>query len=163
MPTTTANGTIIPDPPALYRPPTQTITGSAVDAAAAKNVAATSAQAAASKSLGAGQRGSSRRRKRKMRGGVAPVNMNAQIPNLPEGGTIKGVSHEQNHLKAVDNLNQLRASAVGDSLINAQPKQHGGSRKKKRKTKRNGRHSKRNNRGGRSKRSTRRRRNSGVL
>jgi hypothetical protein len=71
-----------------------------------------------------------------MRGGVAPVNMNAQIPSLPEGGTIPGVSHAQNHLKAVDNLNQIRASAAGDSLINAQPKQHGGSSKKKRKTKR---------------------------
>ena len=164
MPTTGADGTIYPDPPALHKPPTQTITGSAVDAGAAKNAAATAAQASAAKSLGAGQHGSSRRRRRrKMRGGVAPVNMNAQIPSLPEGGTIPGVSHAQNHLDAVNNLNQIRASAGGDSLINAQPKQHGGSSKKKRKTKRNGRHSKRNNRGGRSRRSTRRRRNSRVL
>jgi hypothetical protein len=163
MPTTGADGTIYPDPPALHKPPVQTITGSAVDAGAAKNAAATAAQASAAKSLGAGQHGSSRRRRRKMRGGVAPVNMNAQIPSLPEGGTIPGVSHAQNHLKAVDNLNQIRASAAGDQLINAQPKQHGGSSKKKRKTKRNGRHSKRNNRGSRSRRSTRRRRNSRVL
>ncbi len=95
----------------------QNLQGSALEAAAAKTLAAQASQAAAAKSLGAGQKGASRKRRRQ-RGGV---NLNANIPSIPEAGTIPGVSHTQNHLNAVNTLNQLRHDQVYDGLINATP------------------------------------------
>ncbi len=73
-----------------------------------------------------------------MRGGGP----NATIPSLPEAGTIPGVSHAGVHLAGVDNLNQIRASAVGDSLSNAAPytPRMGGKRTRR---KANGRRNKR--------------------
>jgi hypothetical protein len=123
------NGRIIHAAPALHQNPVQTLPGgSALEAAAAKTIAAQQQQAAAAKSLGAGQHGSGRRRRRKLRGG----NQNVVLPSLPEGGTIPGVSHEKNHIDAVNNLNQLRADKVGDADINATPLKIGGTKRRRR-------------------------------
>ena len=117
--------------PPLHIPPTQNITGSLIDAASAKTMAAQETLANAVKSLGAGQKGAGRRKKR--RGGA--VTLNAQVPMLPEAGTIKGISHETNHINAVDTLNQIRADGVYEQHINAQPIQVAGRlRKTRRKT-----------------------------
>jgi hypothetical protein len=138
----------------------QTITGSPIDAAASKTLAAHAQQVATAKAMGAGQKGSSRRhkKKRRMRGGV---NLNASIPSLPEAGTIPGVSHAQNHLNAVNNLNQVRADGVYDGLHSATPRSMGG--KRSRKVKKNGRSHKRTHRRKHSKHATRNRRSRHVL
>jgi len=115
---------IINSGPPLHTGFVQHVQGGPIDAAAAKTLAAHQSQVAAAKSLGAGQKGASRRR-RKMRGGV---NLNANIPSIPEAGTIPGVSHAQNHLNAVNNLNQIRHDAVYDGLSNATPMKMGGFR-----------------------------------
>ncbi len=153
---TAPNGQIIATGgPPLVNGYTQRIEGSPLDAAAAKTLAAQASQVATSRSLGAGQKGSSRRRRRH-RGGA--LNLNASIPSIPEAGTIKGVSHETNHLNAVNNLNQLRADKIYDGLINAPPiRLTGGTKKRSRKTK-HGRRRNRTHRGKRNKHSSHRRR-----
>jgi hypothetical protein len=119
------NGQIIVNQgPPLHTGFIQHIQGSPLEVAAAKTMTAQASQAAAAKSLGAGQKGSSRKR-RKQRGGV---NLNANIPSIPEAGTIPGVSHTQNHLNAVNNLNQIRSDQVYDGLVNATPIKMGGFR-----------------------------------
>jgi hypothetical protein len=130
-------GRIIPTAPAMYSAPIQKLEGSPLEVASSNTIKGFQSQAAAARSLGAGQKGASRRRKR----GGAALNLNAHIPDLPESGTIKGVSHAQNHLDAVNHLNQIRADKVGDSLINSQPillggKKHGRSRKRTHRRKR---------------------------
>lgn len=115
---------IINSGPPLHTGFVQHIQGSPIDAASAKTLAAQQNQVAAAKSLGAGQKGASRRR-RKMRGGV---NLTANIPSVPEAGTIPGVSHAQNHLNAVNNLNQIRHDQVYDGLIKSTPMKMGGFR-----------------------------------
>lgn len=118
------NGQIIVNSgPPLYTGFTQHIQGSPLEAAAAKTLAAQASQVAAAKALGAGQKGASRLRK--MRGGV---NLTANIPSIPEAGTIPGVSHAQNHINAINNLNQIRHDQVYDGLINATPIKLGGFR-----------------------------------
>jgi hypothetical protein len=134
--TTLPSGQIIPVAPALHTPPVQNQEGSAIEAAARRTMASNAAQIAAFKSLGAGQKGG----RRKFRGGA---NLNASIPFLPTANSIPGVSHEQNHLDGVNNLNQLRASAVGDKLSQAAPYQAGGKRTRR---KANGRGHKRTHR-----------------
>lgn len=134
--TTLPNGQIIPAPVALHTPTTQNIEGSAIEAAATRTTASNAAQVAAFKSLGAGQKGGKR-----YRGGAA--HLNASIPFLPSAGSIPGISHEQNHLDGVNNLNQLRASATGDKLSGAAPYQAGGKRTRR---KANGRGHKRTHR-----------------
>ncbi len=139
--TVTGSGQIIVNSgPPLHTGFIQNITGTPIDAAAAKTLAANAQQVATANSLGAGQKGASRRRRR-MRGGV---NLNASIPSVPEAGSIPGVSHAQNHLDAVNNLNQIRADAVYDGLHNATPMAVGG--KRSRKAKKHGRSHKRTNR-----------------
>jgi hypothetical protein len=156
--TVTSSGQIIVNSgPPLHTGFTQQITGTPIDAAASKTLAAHAQQVAAAKSLGAGQKGASRRRKR-MRGGV---NLNASIPSVPEAGTIAGVSHAQNHLDAVNNLNQIRADKVYDGLHNATPRSVGG--KRSRKVKKNGRSNKRTNRRKHGKHATRNRRARNLL
>jgi hypothetical protein len=115
---------IITSGPPLHTGFIQHMQGGPIDAAAAKTLAAQQSQVAAAKSLGAGQKGSSRRR-RKIRGGV---NLNANIPSLPEAHSIPGVSHAQNHINAINNLNQIRHDQVYDGLINATPMKMGGFR-----------------------------------
>ena len=156
--TVTSNGQIIVNSgPPLHTGFTQQITGTPIDAAANKTLAAHAQQVATAKAMGAGQKGASRRRKR-MRGGV---NLNASIPSVPEAGTIPGVSHAQNHLDAVNNLNQIRADKVYDGLHNATPRTVGG--KRSRKVKKNGRSHKRTHRRKHRKHATRHRRTRNVL
>ena len=120
------NGQIIVNSgPPLHTGFVQNIQGSPLEAAAAKTLAAQANQVAAAKALGAGQKGASRKRRRRMRGGV---NLTANIPYIPEAGTIQGVSHAQNHLNAINNLNQIRADQVYDGLVNATPIKMGGFR-----------------------------------
>ena len=122
--TTGPNGQMLASSgPALFLPSAQNIQGSAIDAAASKSMSAQAQQVAASKALGVGQKGSSRRRRH--RGGV---NLNAHIPNIPTANSIPGVSMENNHLSSVNNLNQIRHDQVYDSLINATPIKMGGLR-----------------------------------
>lgn len=123
--TVAANGQIlINSGPPLHTGFIQHMQGSPIEAAAAKTLAAQASQVAAAKALGAGQKGASRRRRRQ-RGGV---NLNANIPSIPEAGTIPGVSYAQNHLNGINNLNQLRHDAVYDGLYKATPIQLGGFR-----------------------------------
>lgn len=155
--TVTPSGQIIINSgPPLHTGFTQNITGTPIDAAASKTLAAHAQQVATAKAMGAGQKGSSR--KRRMRGGV---NLNASIPSLPEAGTIPGVSHAQNHLDAVNNLNDIRAAKVYDGLHNATPRAVGG--KRSRKVKKHGRSNKRTNRRKHRKHATRNRRSRHVL
>lgn len=147
---------IINSGPPLHTGFIQQITGTPIDAAATKTLAAHAQQVATAKAMGAGQKGSSR--KRRMRGGV---NLNASIPSLPEAGSILGVSHAQNHLDAVNNLNQIRHDKVYDGLHNATPKTVGG--KRSRKVKKHGRSNKRTNRRKHSKHASRNRRSRHVL
>lgn len=162
--TTLASGQIIPQAPALHKPAIQDLEGSALEAASRNTIDSNAKLAETAKAMGAGQKGSGRRR---MRGGAD--NLNAHIPSIPEAGTIRGVSHAQNHLTNVNNLNQLRADASGDKLMNAQPYDPtttGGRRTKRHRKAKNGRrnnrtHRRRNrkstSRGGRSRRSVLRR------
>jgi hypothetical protein len=122
--TTGPNGQIIAAAgPPLHTPAAQTITGGPINAAAAKTMAAQAQQVEAAKALGAGQKGSSRRRRRH-RGGAS--NLNASIPFMPTANSIPGVSAENNHLNSVNNLNQIRADKVYDALQNAPPVKMGG-------------------------------------
>jgi len=150
----TSNGPQLMQEPALYKPPVQDLQGSALEAASTKTIASNASLAATAKAMGAGQKGSSRKRslklKRKLKRGGA-TNMNAQAVNLPEAGTIKGVSAMQNHLTNVDNLNQVRFSAVYDkasSLPAYDPTPaKGGKRTKRKHTQKHGRRSNRTHRG----------------
>jgi hypothetical protein len=145
--TTLPSGQILPHAPTLYTPSVQHLQGSPLEAASARTIESNARLAETAKSMGAGQKGA----RRKKKGGAAPINMNAQIPSLPEAGTISGVSHAQNHLRNIDNLNQLRADASGDKLMNAQPydpHMKGGRRTKRHRKAKNGRRSNRTHRRG---------------
>jgi hypothetical protein len=148
MSTITAGGQIIEAAHSAPNEPhaPQKIAGSAVDAATASLSAKISQQVAASKSLGAGQRGAGKRRKKYKGGG------NVVPPAIPTASSIQGISPASVHAGAVNNLAQLRAGAVYDKHIGAQPMQVGGKKKKTRR-KRNGRNNTRNHR--RSRRSSR--------
>jgi len=142
-----ANGRILPAEPAMIVGAKQEgIPGGIINAASSKTVDGINQHAAAARALGAGQKGSSRRRRRH-RGGAQP-NLHANIPNIPTAGSIKGVTPADNHIKAVDTLNAVRFGGVGDKLINAAPIQLGGkTKKRKSKSKRkHGRRSKRTHR-----------------
>ncbi len=124
--TTGPNGQMtVESGPAPYTPAAQSIAGGPINAAAAKTMAAQAQQVAAAKALGAGQKGSARRRRRH-RGGA--TNLNASIPFMPTANSIPGVSAANNHLNAVNNLNQIRADKVYDALQNAPPLKVGGFR-----------------------------------
>ena len=109
---------IMTQAPTMITPPAQNMTGSPIDAAAAKTLSGQALQIAAAKSLGAGQKGAGRRRKR--RGGA---NLNASIPSMPTAHSMPGVSADNVFMNATNNLNQLRASAAYDGLQNAPPMQ----------------------------------------
>jgi pyruvate/2-oxoglutarate dehydrogenase complex dihydrolipoamide acyltransferase (E2) component len=156
-----ANGQIIPDAPALYKPPAQQINGSALEAAAQKTLASQAAAAEAAQKLGAGQKGAGRRKRKskKVKRGGAQT-MNASPINIPTAGSIPGVDPMKNHLDAVNNLNQIKADGMFDKTLNAQPIAVGGRRKRSRKAK-NGRrhnrtHRRRNHKSTRSHRRSRR-------
>jgi len=145
--TTLASGQIIPQAPGLHTPPVQDLQGSPLEAASKNTLDANAKLAETAKAMGAGQKGSGRR---KMRGGAD--NLNAHIPSVPEAGTIRGVSHAQNHLTNVNNLNQIRADASGDKLMNVQPYDptptKGGRRTKRHRKAKNGRRNNRTHRRG---------------
>uniref|UniRef100_A0A6C0ENJ0 Uncharacterized protein n=1 Tax=viral metagenome TaxID=1070528 RepID=A0A6C0ENJ0_9ZZZZ len=148
--TTLASGQIIPQAPALHTPPVQDLEGSALEAASKNTLASNAKLAETAKAMGAGQKGSSRRKKRTARRGGAD-SLNAHIPSIPEAGTIRGVSHAQNHLTNVNNINQIRADASGDKLMNAQPYDPtptGGRRTKRHRKAKNGRRNNRTHRRG---------------
>lgn len=142
-------------PPPNHPGFTQNIQGGLIDASAAKTASSIAEQASHARALGATMRGSGRRFKF-MRGGSNDAN----IPILPEAGSIPGVSNDGVHLKLMDNLNQMKANAVYDSLANAPPAKVGGfrlrgdtqvetgGRKRRRKTKKNGRSKHRTHRRG---------------
>jgi len=163
--TTLPSGQIIPAQPALRLPPVQHLQGSALEAASTKTLASNAALAETAAKLGAGQKGSGRKNKKFKKGGAQ--NLHATIPTLPEAGTIPGVSHAGNHLRNVDNLNQLVADRTGDALMNAQPYDptptKGGRRTKRHRKAKNGRSNKRTHRRGNRKSSAHRRRSRGSL
>jgi hypothetical protein len=121
------------------------VEGGIMNAASNKTVASLADSANIAKAMGAGQKGSSRRR-RKHRGGSQ--NLNANVPPIPTAGSIPGVSFAGTHVDAVNNLNAMRAAGAYDKLINAPPQVKGGTRKRRNKSKKrkNGRRSKRTHR-----------------
>lgn len=104
--------------PPMVTPPAQNMTGSPIDAAAAKTLNGQAMQIAAAKSLGAGQKGAGRRHKK--RGGA---NLNASIPSMPSANSMPGTSYATNHVNAINNLNALKAAGAYDALQNAPPMQ----------------------------------------
>ena len=141
--------TITQPPPLVKGVAQNNVPGGAINAASAKTLASLTETAEAAKALGAGQKGSSRRRRRRMRGG-SQQNMNANPPTLPTANSMPGTSFADTHVKAIDNLNALRAGGVYDNLAKAPPiiKTAGGTRKRRNKSKKrkNGRRSKRTHR-----------------
>lgn len=148
--TTGSDGRIlINEGPELHTGFKQTgVAGGPINAASAKTISSLSQHAATASALGAGQKGSSRRhRKRRHRGGA--VNLNANVPDIPTANSIPGVSHVDTHINSVNNLNSARYAGVYDKLINAPPIQvKGGTKKRRNKSKKrkNGRRSKRTHR-----------------
>jgi hypothetical protein len=146
--TTDASGRIlITQGPALHTGFIQRLSGSPIDAATSKTLSTIATQASASRAMGVGQKGArrsvSRRRRSRSRFGTrrrsqmhlrrrsrqgGAVNLHANIPQIPEAGTISGVSVSQNHLNNVNTLNQIRADKVYDSLINSPAIQRAGRR-----------------------------------
>jgi hypothetical protein len=142
-----SNGQIIPTAPAIYIPNnTQNVTGSLLEASANKTIANTNAQVSHAKALGVGQKGG--------------VNMNLTPSLLPTANST-GVTHDDVHLKNVNNLNQLRANASGDKLINAPAYEKKGGKRTRRKV--NGRRNIRSRRRSRRKHTHRRRRSNRIL
>ena len=131
---TLANGQIIAAPPKLYQPPPPPkLSGSMINVAAEKTLENQQDAAQAYMKLGAGQKG----------GGPY-----AYVPELPEGGTIPGVSYEKNYVKGIDTLNQLRANSAYDKYIKAPPMQvKAGGKRRLRTKKKHGRSRNRTRRG----------------
>ena len=108
-------------PPGVITPPSQNMTGSPIDAAASKTLSGQAMQVAAAKSLGAGQKGASRkRRRRKQRGGQ---NLTASIPSMPTANSMPDASFAKNFIESANNLNAIRAAGAYDGLQNAPPMQ----------------------------------------
>jgi hypothetical protein len=128
--TTLPNGQYIPLPPQLHIPQHSNITGSPIDAASARTIAAQTTQAATARSLGVGQKGSGR--KRRYRGGTTAQNLNVVPPAIPTANSINGVSPIENHIKAVNTLNQIRASGMFDGTSKMAPIQMAGTKRKRR-------------------------------
>jgi hypothetical protein len=122
MPTTTGTGQIVMKPTdvtPVKPPPLPQISGSIAQAAAAKTAGDQAAHAAAFEALGAGQKGSARRRtRRKVRGGAT-----VQPVNIPTAGSISGQNPTSVSKSMVETLAQLKASGSYDKLTNAQPMQ----------------------------------------
>ena len=141
---TQANGQVLPPAPTIDIPEIQEQKGSALDAAAAKTLSSNAEAAQAAKLMGAGQKGSARSKRK--RGGGAP-SLNVSPPNLPEAGTIPGVSAAGVQAKLIDVANQAKADAMYDKLGNATPYDPSkGGRRTKRHRRTNGRRSNRTHR-----------------
>jgi hypothetical protein len=119
-----------------------------LNAAASKTLESNHDAAEAYSKLGAGQKGGSNY---------------VHIPELPESGTIPGVSHEKTYMDGLNIYNQARANSSYDKFIHAQPRivPVGGAKRKLRTKKRHGRrrnrtHRRKHRRNSRSSRRSRR-------
>ncbi len=101
------------DLPAQHKGTTSHLPGGLLNAAAAKTAASIAEQSSHAKAAGV-----------RMKGGGTVIN----VPPAAEGGTVPGVSFAANHANLIGTLNQLKAGAVYDSLIGAQPYKVGGRR-----------------------------------
>jgi len=162
---TLPNGQIYPGQPTLHPGFTQNVEGGVLKASTNATLAQQSANAAAVRALGVGQKGAGRRTKRrKYRGGANMVPL-----AIPTANTIAGVHPEINQLNGVNALNHIKTGAMYDHLSSAKPylvggfrlrqtEELAGGRKRRRKTKRHGRSHKRTSRRSNSKSSHSRRR-----
>ena len=113
------------DTPAPQPAPSQNITASIAQVAAAKTANDQAAHAAAFKNLGAGQKGASRKRKGRgrMRGGNTDF---VKPSTLPSAGSIPGVT-PTNVSRDLSNLAaQIKADGAYDKLTSANPQLVGG-------------------------------------
>lgn len=188
--TTASNGQIVLTSGApLVIPQTQNVQGGLIEAASAKTLASQAAAATHYQNMGAGQKGSGRRKTRKgkgkrkgkkskknrrIRGGAQSLNM---VPlGLPTANSVPGVNADDVFKAGVDLKNQIAADKSYDHLRGATPIMLGGFRFRdaeelypgsgsqedtKGRHKVNGRHSKRTHRRRNSKRSAHIRRRSG--
>ena len=101
----------------------QNIKGGLLNHAADVTASTIKTQAAHALKGGVTMRGSGRKR-----GGGQVIN----VPEVPQGGTIKGVSYAANQAKLIGGLNQLRAGATYDSLAGTQPYKLAGGRRRRR-------------------------------
>uniref|UniRef100_A0A6C0CTN6 Uncharacterized protein n=1 Tax=viral metagenome TaxID=1070528 RepID=A0A6C0CTN6_9ZZZZ len=99
-------------PPQVKTAPSS-MSGGILNAAAAKTSASIAEQAAHAKAGGV-----------YMKGGGQPIN----VPPVPEGRSIAGISFAKNHADLIGTANQLKAGAVYDGLIGSQPYKVGGRR-----------------------------------
>lgn len=97
--------------PAQVKTSPSSMSGGILNAAAAKTASSIAEQAAQAKAAGV-----------HMKGGGQSVN----VPPVPEGNSIRGVSFAKNHADLIGTANQLKAGAVYDGLIGAQPYKVGG-------------------------------------
>jgi hypothetical protein len=97
-------------PPQVKTSPSS-MSGGILNAAAAKTSASIAQQAAQAKAGGV-----------YMKGGGQVIN----VPPVPEGKSIGGVSFAKNHADLIGTANQLKAGAVYDGLIGSQPYKVGG-------------------------------------
>jgi len=100
-------------PPTEMKGVTSNLTGGLLNAAAAKTASSIAQQASHAKAAGV-----------TMKGGGTVVN----VPPAAEGGTVPGVSFAGNHANLIGIANQLKAGAVYDGLVGAQPYKVGGRR-----------------------------------
>lgn len=129
-------GQIIPQMPQLVsgEDHVQKIDGSALEAASRDTIQSQQQLADLTKHLGAGQKGSSRRRHKKrktirkrkyMKGGLG----NVTPLNLPTAKSIPGIDATQVHKDLIDIRNQNLANASGDKLANSPAMILGGKRR----------------------------------
>lgn len=126
MPTTTGSGQIVmngADIKPVKPMPLQEVSGSIAQAAAAKTAADQADHAAAFTALGAGQKGSGRRRTRKGRGRKMRGGEKVQPMNIPTAGSVPGQNPTDIAQKSVEVLAQLKASRAYDGLADATPRE----------------------------------------
>ena len=128
--TTDASGRVIMTGTApLVIPSTQNIQGGIIEAAGAKTIASQAAAAAHYAGMGAGQKGSGRRtRRRKLKRGGAVQNLNVAPSQLPTANSVPGINHEDILKNAADLQNQIKANSGYDHLRSATPIKMGGFR-----------------------------------
>ena len=126
--TTDSSGRVlVTEAPQVKAPPTQMLSGSIAQAAAAKTMDKQAAEAQAFKELGAGQKGAGRRRtkKRKYRGGSS---QNVVASTLPTASSVPGGNPTDVSKKMVEMAAQVKASASYDKMANQPPIKIGGFR-----------------------------------
>jgi hypothetical protein len=157
---TLANGQIIPDQPGMLTAGTQRVDGGVLNGAAQDTINQRNHQIETAAKMGAGQKGAGRRKPK--RGGASNLNVPASL--LPTAGSINGVDPTDTHKAIIDNLNQIRASGVGDKLATAAPYYPAktGGKRTKRKSKHGRRHHRTHRRGNNKSSRTHRRRRSNV-